>query len=419
MRLLLDNVGRFLKPTQIEINGITVLAGENGTGKSTIGKIIYSVYSCFYDYQHQIMDERSASIYHLIRLVSRRRMSYWREYRHTKEKIGDLLYRYYENRNIGEVYNRLSDMINIDINEMPQELKDEVNDVLNASDEEILDSILRRILSQEFDSQLGHVNYKDIPSTVKVSIKDQSIEFCQTKDKQIHINDKINLIKEVVYVDDPNILDHHEYYEFGDAYSHRKNLVSKLIGDENPNFSAVNDVVATRNLKEILDKLSAVCSGKLQFTAEGALTYSDDSLREGLSLSNLSTGLKSFVILKTLLQKGYLEKNGMIVLDEPEAHQHPEWMRIYAELVVLLQVVLDINIVISTHSADFLSFIELYAKKYDIEGKCKYYLLSADSNDTSTSVLGDVTGQLDQIYSRLSKPFLQATEEFDILNESE
>ena len=47
MKLSIKNVGR-LKEADVEINGITVIAGENNTGKSTVGKVLWSILSSFY-----------------------------------------------------------------------------------------------------------------------------------------------------------------------------------------------------------------------------------------------------------------------------------------------------------------------------------------------------------------------------------
>lgn len=39
MRLEIKNIGR-IEEASIEMNGITVIAGENDTGKSTVGKVL-------------------------------------------------------------------------------------------------------------------------------------------------------------------------------------------------------------------------------------------------------------------------------------------------------------------------------------------------------------------------------------------
>lgn len=39
MKIFLKNIGK-LKSADVEIKGITIIAGENNTGKSTVGKII-------------------------------------------------------------------------------------------------------------------------------------------------------------------------------------------------------------------------------------------------------------------------------------------------------------------------------------------------------------------------------------------
>ena len=61
MRLELDNVGK-ISSANIELNGITVIAGENNTGKSTIGKMLFCIFSAFYKIEEQIREERVKSI---------------------------------------------------------------------------------------------------------------------------------------------------------------------------------------------------------------------------------------------------------------------------------------------------------------------------------------------------------------------
>lgn len=72
--------------------------------------------------------------------------------------------------------------------------------------------------------------------------------------------------------------------------------------------------------------------------------------------------MKSFIIIKTLLQNGSIDENGIIILDEPEIHLHPEWQLKFAEIIVLLQKEFGLNILLNTHSPYFLNAIEVYSK---------------------------------------------------------
>ena len=47
MQLSLKNIGK-LKQAEIEINGITVIAGENNTGKSTVSRALFSTFNSFF-----------------------------------------------------------------------------------------------------------------------------------------------------------------------------------------------------------------------------------------------------------------------------------------------------------------------------------------------------------------------------------
>ena len=46
MKLTLKNIGK-IGTASVEINGITVIAGENNTGKSTVGRALFAVFNSF------------------------------------------------------------------------------------------------------------------------------------------------------------------------------------------------------------------------------------------------------------------------------------------------------------------------------------------------------------------------------------
>ena len=51
-----------IKQADIVIDGITVIAGENNTGKSTVGKILFSLFNSLSDIEEKIFNERMREV---------------------------------------------------------------------------------------------------------------------------------------------------------------------------------------------------------------------------------------------------------------------------------------------------------------------------------------------------------------------
>ena len=66
MLLELTNIAKIQKAT-ISLDGITVIAGENNTGKSTIGKSLYCIFNAFYNSSEKLFIEKKKSIAQYIR----------------------------------------------------------------------------------------------------------------------------------------------------------------------------------------------------------------------------------------------------------------------------------------------------------------------------------------------------------------
>lgn len=182
--------------------------------------------------------------------------------------------------------------------------------------------------------------------------------------------------------------------------------------------------------KLIYEKLTAICSGKVRLTKLGVVEYQEPTWSRGLDIRNISSGMKPFLILKTLLDKGVFKCGGVLIFEEPEVHLHPEWQLRLAEILVLLRAKLGVSIVLNTHSPYFINAVEVYAAKYGVKDKCRYYLaqvpkqeacrtegaanITNDSNhvtDSSALVTNesahvvDVTNNIEAIYSLFAHPF--------------
>jgi len=131
-------------------------------------------------------------------------------------------------------------------------------------------------------------------------------------------------------------------------------------------------------------------------------TLKNNNYPEGINVSNLSTGLKSFLIIKKLITDNLIVNRDILILDEPEIHLHPEWQIVYAELLVLLQKYFDLTILLTTHSPFFLRAIEVFSKKYELNQKCKYYLskIGTDSLITFSEVENTT-----EIYQKMANTF--------------
>ena len=75
MRLELRNIG-IIEETDVDIDGLTVIAGDNDTSKSTIGKVAYSLTKAYEDFEFNYARERNKKIqrklFEIFRLIRRR-----------------------------------------------------------------------------------------------------------------------------------------------------------------------------------------------------------------------------------------------------------------------------------------------------------------------------------------------------------
>ncbi len=163
----------------------------------------------------------------------------------------------------------------------------------------------------------------------------------------------------------------------------------------------LESILAKDKLAEIDTILSEIVGGEFIENASGEYCLSSKKLSKPVNLKNLSTGLKSFALIKRLLENGSLKEKDVLILDEPEIHLHPEWQLIYAQVLVLLQKKFDLTMIITTHSPYFLDAIDIYAAKYEISNKVNYYL---SENKDEVVYLHDVTKNIDAIYEKLSDP---------------
>lgn len=398
MKLSIRNVGK-LKEADVEINGITVIAGENNTGKSTVSKALFSLFNGFYNFDNKMVELKSRDIRNIF---LRFMQNLNRENANTLIDISDKIvedtsYKFDRNKLI-QLIQEKKNLISI---EYLEEVSEKIFNILNIKDEEYLENTISYILNNEFDNQINTIWSNDL-GEIALEIKENELKLRIKNNKVIKIENKINLHSEVIYIDDPFVIDNLNEYKWRDINyleNHKESLETKLIREKNEKTFS-EKIIAKNNLQQITEKLEEVINGKIKFN-QGKWIYEFENNNE-LNLKNLSAGLKSFAILKRLVENGNLEEKGIVILDEPEIHLHPEWQLKFAELIVLLQKEFGMHILLTTHSPYFLKAIQVYSKKYEILDKCKYYMSELDGEQ---AILVDKTSKTDDLFYKLAISF--------------
>ena len=104
-----------------------------------------------------------------------------------------------------------------------------------------------------------------------------------------------------------------------------------------------------------------VLGGKLVISPDtGEILFRENDRSFRLVLT--ATGVINLGILALLIERKILDKNSFVFVDEPEAHLHPAWQVVMAESLFEL-VKGGAHVVIATHSADILKWLEVHIKK--------------------------------------------------------
>lgn len=417
MVLKVENFAK-IKNAEVKIDGITVIAGENNTGKSTIGKIFYCIYNCYYDFKEKINTQKelyiqsvfikylfdiNKSVFSLssniekFQVISKNILNNKDNIMNNTDNMENLkLY----------IQNQLFSELNIQFekdNFKLQRITSDISKTFDLNNKDFEEILINQTFDCEFASQINHINSQHSVARIHLKIKDEEFEMNFKNNEILSVNNSMNLYIDSIYIDDPFVLDDiNNNFKNNNSPDHTKNLIKKL-KEKKSDTSIVDEVILKKQIKKILEQINSVANGSF-LNDSGEIKFKVKNLSQPLNINNMSTGLKSFAIINRLIENGYFQSNGLIILDEPEIHLHPEWQLAFAEILVLIQKEFNMNIVITTHSPYFLNAIEVYSKLHNITDKCNYYLAELDKNNTTISYIKDTTKDTSKIYKKLSKP---------------
>ena len=347
MELQLKNIG-MIKEATVKIDGLTVIAGENDTGKSTVGKALFL---------------------HLKYLVFLKKLSLIEKDTELKNKVYNDLKKDLSHSNI---------LVNLIFS---KQLSDDGNIKLTIGDK-YLNLLIKnnQILYDDFlEKGLKLKNDIFFPIMIETPLV---WNFNKFFNQLALIESRLSTFGDKVEIERPFLLED----------IHFKLLTNNENDNNNFNIEGIIKKIIDGSFKE--DDL-----GNFFFERNG----------NKIELANTATGIKAFGILQILSKNNYLNKDTVLILDEPEVHLHPKWQLEMAKIIVDL-VKNDVKIVVNSHSPYMIEALELYSQKYNIN---RNFYLAQKKDDYA--IIDDVTDNLESIYAKLAKP-IQTLEEQSLEN---
>jgi predicted ATPase len=397
---------RAIHHAEIILDGITVVTGENGCGKSTISKLLYQTYKTANNFDTILKKElhrKISAFFSKIGDIAER--CYYYSAGNYKDRFTAPMFFFGKewqtilNKSFDALKQDVQvagDALKKDIAEMPpksatEKLAERVSKTIKPRDsEEINKELFIQHIDELCKQIMAEIIYADVTTTLRpIFVLDRAIQTMfslQRLHGQFNISEDTSIltdtgnkrlnksfcIKQQVYIDTPMAIgvQAHTYWQDlntllqkGNSYSSAYSVV----------YDAVHEDEITANLSaEVLEGDVALNVNKDFGFAQGFIYKRKDGL--SINLLDCATGLKSFAILQLLYKNGTLRNDTLVIIDEPEAHLHPQWVVEYARLIVLLNKIAGVRFFIASHNPDMISAIRYIAEKEKRLETLNFYL---------------------------------------------
>lgn len=413
--LNVENI-RAISKASIKFDGITVVSGVNGCGKTTLSRLMYATIKSSKNFEKISKDYLILEFRDIIRAVVELLSELSRKDENHNKYISsrNLYFELIREKDIDKIKQRLLsyiDEIQININKHSANGNDKLFSRVNYRIERIIRNILDEGIvkltdDDDISSLLDNLKERINNAFEKalLQIQERSIVLFNRKfrdyfpegiEKRFQLfefgapiadwdNNKLlvmHWIQDCVYIDTPmslNRSDDNEYWDELDDYLKDDSTQSSLYHSNL--FDSLFDDGFESKRKESINLINKIIAGEAIYDSESV----DDSFvyrrKDGsdFDLTECATGIKAFAIIQMLLKNGHINRDTLIIIDEPEAHLHPQWIVEYARMIVLLHKNLGVKFLIATHNPDMVSAIKYIAQKENAHNGLNYYLAKQD-----------------------------------------
>jgi predicted ATP-dependent endonuclease of OLD family len=426
MKIKLRNILK-VASADIELGGLTVITGENDSGKSTIGKILFSVLKSINNV-NQIDKIKTLSVLRIRLSFIKRIFLKYDCYLYLLEDIRtlsidlidnnisveDFIYQIEKEARNRDFPTRTFQILQKHLTQIQQYIVELENPRLAVKRE------FEMISKSEFMESLNSHGEKNsliefVDDTTDIQASEVIIEFNKGDISDIKVQGNSS-IEDITYIESPvylHILNTlrlsssvptlpfrgvSNNMQKGDIPYHLADMAEKILisHDELGLFEEYN------TLKDgpLLEEINTLIGGDFQVDKKNKQLFFKQNGKKIPTVS-VASGIKAFGVLLKLIQNDCVSTSKMLVLDEPEIHLHPEWQIEFCRFIIEL-VSKGIPIVVSSHSPYFIQGLRYFAAEHGIEKDVTYYM--AEKNSDNLAVFEDVTNDLNRVFTLLAAP---------------